>query len=975
MDTRLYEIKKSETLGRYLVALRPIKAGEVIIHELPVAFGPPTSSEPVCLGCNKKVSFYETPYRCPGCHWPICNPQCEGLNKDLGHSRIECQLFAQNNVAKLVEKFDGRQMKIGNEIIFPLRCLYLKQTNPDKWAQTIALESHNDLRKDIPELWSRNQEKIVNQIRDDWNIKEFTDEEIHTVSGIIKVNCFGLGRQGTKGRALYPLTSIMAHDCCPNVRTAIHPKTYTMTVRALRDIEQGESITTSYVDYIMGTMKRREQLKHGKFFWCICRRCRDPTEFGTYCSALKCLRCNGGTVLSTNPLDQDAEWMCLQCQNFINASTISATLDKLFRELESTDATQIQSLEDFIQKYKRILGDKHYLITLAKYNICQLYNMSNDFSVDTLRQREQYCRDVLEVVNVLKPGLSLVRAITMFNLHIPLLSLAKIAFKKGEINIFEFRLRLQEAVELLNECEVILKLDPDDPMERDMANLAAMALKAINQVLIIPGKIMERRLYEICISDTIGRYLTATQPIKAGEVIINEIPVAFSTPKCGDLFCLGCYKKLPLSGSQNRCSGCQWPICSEQCEGLYSNLGHSQFECELFSRKNIRLIDNFDEKHTKTVNGVMFPLRCLYLKYTDQAKWAAAIAMESHRDIRKEIPAIHFHEQKMVNQIRDIWGIREFTEDEIYTVSGIIEVNCFGFDRDGRKGRGLYPITSLMAHDCCPNVRTAIHPKTYAMTARALRDIEQGESLTISYVDYILGTLKRREQLKHGKLFWCTCQRCADPTEFGTYCSALKCRKCQTGIVLPINPLKQDAPWACLQCTSSIDAATISAILDKLFRELEATDATQIQPFEDFIQKYKHILGEKHYLITLAKYNISQLYNLSNDFSVDVLKHREQYCRDVLEAVNVLKPGLSLVRAIAMFNLHIPLISLAKAAFKSQQISLTEFRNRVQEAAELLKECEHILKLDPDDAKERDMARLARIALVALSQLLMRYKN
>lgn len=43
--------------------------------------------------------------------------------------------------------------------------------------------------------------------------------------------------------------------------------------------------------------------------------------------------------------------------------------------------------------------------------------------------------------------------------------------------------------------------------------------------------------------------------------------------------------------------------------------------------------------------------------------------------------------------------------------------------------------------------------------------------------------------------------------------------------------------YRCLQCTSSIDAATISAILDKLFRELEATDATQIQPLEDFIQK------------------------------------------------------------------------------------------------------------------------------------------
>lgn len=63
---------------------------------------------------------------------------------------------------------------------------------------------------------------------------------------------------------------------------------------------------------------------------------------------------------------------------------------------------------------------------------------------------------------------------------------------------------------------------------------------------------METRLYEIRISDTIGRYLTATQPIKAGEVIINEIPVAFSTSKCGGLFCLGCYKKLSLTSSQNR---------------------------------------------------------------------------------------------------------------------------------------------------------------------------------------------------------------------------------------------------------------------------------------------------------------------------------------------------------------------------------------------------------------------------------------
>lgn len=57
-----------------------------------------------------------------------------------------------------------------------------------------------------------------------------------------------------------------------------------------------------------------------------------------------------GQTFKDNLSTKITNYRCLQCQNFINASTISATLDKLFRELESTDATQIQPLEDFIQK-------------------------------------------------------------------------------------------------------------------------------------------------------------------------------------------------------------------------------------------------------------------------------------------------------------------------------------------------------------------------------------------------------------------------------------------------------------------------------------------------------------------------------------------------------------------------------------------------------------------------------------------------
>ena len=70
-------------------------------------------------------------------------------------------------------------------------------------------------------------------------------------------------------------------------------------------LAKGEVISASYTQSIWNTMNRRKHLKQSKCFWCSCARCQDPTEFGTYLSALNCSKC-GGKVLSTDPLDENA---------------------------------------------------------------------------------------------------------------------------------------------------------------------------------------------------------------------------------------------------------------------------------------------------------------------------------------------------------------------------------------------------------------------------------------------------------------------------------------------------------------------------------------------------------------------------------------------------------------------------------------------------------------------------------------------
>lgn len=45
----------SPELGRYMVASRDLKAGDVILREDPIVVGPKQVTEPVCLGCYKRV--------------------------------------------------------------------------------------------------------------------------------------------------------------------------------------------------------------------------------------------------------------------------------------------------------------------------------------------------------------------------------------------------------------------------------------------------------------------------------------------------------------------------------------------------------------------------------------------------------------------------------------------------------------------------------------------------------------------------------------------------------------------------------------------------------------------------------------------------------------------------------------------------------------------------------------------------------
>ncbi|KAJ8959771.1 hypothetical protein NQ314_006201 [Rhamnusium bicolor] len=121
-------------------------------------------------------------------------------------------------------------------------------------------------------------------------LPQVTTDVIHKIYGILDVNATELSEE-IDAVILYPTASLLEHSY--------------------------EHITSIYTHILWGTSARRHHLRKTKYFTCMCKRCQDPTEMGTFVSALRCLGTEnqpcGGTQLPINPTAHNCEWSCNKC--------------------------------------------------------------------------------------------------------------------------------------------------------------------------------------------------------------------------------------------------------------------------------------------------------------------------------------------------------------------------------------------------------------------------------------------------------------------------------------------------------------------------------------------------------------------------------------------------------------------------------------------------------------------------------------
>uniref|UniRef100_A0A1B6C0V1 SET domain-containing protein n=3 Tax=Clastoptera arizonana TaxID=38151 RepID=A0A1B6C0V1_9HEMI len=295
-------------------------------------------------------------------------------------------------------------------------------------------------------------------------------------------------------RALFPVAFLVCHDCIPN--TGHIDQDYHMIVRNSVPLKAGDPITLSYALTLQPTFKRREHLKESKFFECVCSRCSDPTESGTYLSAMKCQKCNDGLVLSTDPLKADAIWKCnsTQCTGFsLTADDVNVLMERIQKEVNAA-GDDIEALEFFLKQYKNILHKHHYCMLGIKYSLSQLYGKCNGYLIhelteEQLNRKKEICEDLLSVFNVIEPGMSRIRAITMYELHAPIMIQLTRQFQMQNISKRQLKLDLKRVVNYLQEASNILSFEPEDSAEGEMCMAANDALERLQDWEEIIGKL------------------------------------------------------------------------------------------------------------------------------------------------------------------------------------------------------------------------------------------------------------------------------------------------------------------------------------------------------------------------------------------------------------------------------------------------------------------------------------------------------
>ncbi|XP_056644380.1 uncharacterized protein LOC130450172 isoform X2 [Diorhabda sublineata] len=287
--------------------------------------------------------------------------------------------------------------------------------------------------------------------------------------------------------AIYEQSLFLEHSCVANCAKSFSEKGC-IVITAGADIKKGGKLSICRTNLIRGTSDRRRHLYDTKLFWCCCPRCSDPTEFGTYFSALRCQdsNCKGyllpKTFIDNKTNDKGSDWYCNECPSKLSPYAVQDLLDRIGKDLTEMPKDNIKECKNFIDSYEELLHPNHYYLTEVKIALINLIgeekNGLRDVSEENLQLKLKFCQNLCDLFKQLTPGENKMRGKILYELQATVVEIGR---RKADPNIVYAS--LIESKKLLEECTSLLKHELESSLEGKIYEKATKNLKELQLVL------------------------------------------------------------------------------------------------------------------------------------------------------------------------------------------------------------------------------------------------------------------------------------------------------------------------------------------------------------------------------------------------------------------------------------------------------------------------------------------------------------
>ncbi|KAJ8918187.1 hypothetical protein NQ315_014053 [Exocentrus adspersus] len=237
---------------------------------------------------------------------------------------------------------------------------------------------------------------------------------------------------------LYPLGSLANHRCFPNT-SHVFDESQRMVVRAAVFIQKDTEIFHSYSRIIWGTTVRLYHLMNTKHFMCRCERCRDPTEFHTYMSAVNCTRCKGN-VIPINPLSSGSQWECETCRQVVLGKEVGKIMSLLGSVLKGFDNKDFHIMYKFLTgKLAGMVPENNQIAVELKYKIVWILGYEEGFtwkelSIEHLLTKQRFCKDILSLLEELRTGQCKIRGLLLYEMYKTKKEIQSQGLKQGQVS-------------------------------------------------------------------------------------------------------------------------------------------------------------------------------------------------------------------------------------------------------------------------------------------------------------------------------------------------------------------------------------------------------------------------------------------------------------------------------------------------------------------------------------------------------------